>query len=169
MEKEMKQTVITQGEEVMVFTNLIKFLVPQHSTNNAYAIFEETVPPLGGPPPHTHPDEEVFYILEGVFEFVLNDLTNPFRATAGSVIHVPSNVAHTFKNVGGTMGKMVVIITPGNLEHYFRQIGVPVERLPQVPDMHTEPDLSTLDPTKAFELAPIHNIGFILPEVVGRE
>ena len=166
MKNQKEHSAIRNHDEVLVFTNMIKILVPQQATQNTYSIFEETVPPLGGPPPHTHTDEEVFHILEGEFEFVLNDLTNPFKATSGSVVHIPSGALHTFKNVGKTIGKMVVIITPGDLEQYFRQIGIPVEQLDQKPDLSKEPDLSKLDPSKAFELAPVHGIQFILPEAI---
>ena len=89
-----------KGEKLVVLTNVINVLVSNLETENEYAIFEENVPPLGGPPPHMHPDEEIFYILKGEFEFILNDLQNPFKALQGSVVHVPSNALHTFKNVG---------------------------------------------------------------------
>ncbi len=153
------------GDELLVFTNIIKLLVPQSSTDGTYAIFEENVPPLGGPPPHTHPDEEVFYILEGRFEFVLNDLGNPIKALPGSVIHVPSYALHTFKNVGNVPGKMVVIITPGQLEHYFREVGKKLDQGDERPDLSKAPDITKLDVSKAFELAPYHNIEFVMPEI----
>lgn len=156
---------ISQGEELLVFTNVIKLLVTQASTKGNYAVFEESVPPLGGPPPHRHPDEEVFYVLEGEFEFVLNDLSNPFKALPGSVIHIPSNALHTFKNVGKTQGKMVVIVTPGELEHYFRKVGIVLNEETQKPDLSVEPDITKLDVSKAFEYAPEYSIEFLLPEI----
>lgn len=155
-----------QGEELLIFTNLIRLLVPQAATNHQYAVFEENVPPLGGPPPHMHPDEEVFYILEGEFEFILNDLSTPFRAEAGSVVHVPSNALHTFKNIGPKAGKMVVIITPGRLEQYFRQIGTPIKSINERPDLNKAPDLTKLEVAKAFALAGEYGITFCLPEVI---
>ncbi len=84
-------------EELIVLTDVIKVLKSNSETNNEYAVFEENVPPLGGPPPHMHPDEEIFYVVNGEFEFILNDLQNPFKALQGSVVHVPSNALHTFK------------------------------------------------------------------------
>lgn len=155
----------SQGEELLVFTNIIKLLVTQEASNGNYAIFEESVPPLGGPPPHTHPDEEVFYVLNGEFEFILNDLGSPFKALPGSVIHVPSNALHTFKNVGQSAGKMIVIITPGQLEQYFRAVGQKLNLAHIRPEMNQAPDFSKLDVQKAFELAPLHHIEFVMPEV----
>ena len=157
------------NEQFMIFTNLITMLVPGAATGNQYAVFEDNTPPLAGPPPHSHPDEEVFYVIEGLYEFILNDITKPFRVQPGEVVRVPSNALHTFKNVGTTMGKMLTIITPGTLENYFRQIGVPITSATDIPDLTKEPDLSKLDIAKAFALAPQHKVTFYLPQMVPTE
>ncbi|ELR72477.1 hypothetical protein C900_01472 [Fulvivirga imtechensis AK7] len=156
----------SKTEELLVLTNIIKILVSNHETNGEYAVFEENVPPLGGPPPHMHPDEEVFYVIKGEFEFILNDPKSPFRALPGSVVHVPSNALHTFKNVGGTTGKMVVLLTPGKLLDYFRVIGDPIQDEADRPDMNKIPDISKLDMGKVFDNAVEHNIQFVLPEIM---
>jgi len=155
-----------KNETLQVLTNVIKVLVSNHETENSYAVFEENVPPLGGPPPHKHPDEEVFYVIEGDFEFILNDMENQFKALPGSVVHVPSNALHTFKNVGNTQGKMVVLLTPGKLLDYFRVIGNPIEDKTKWPDLTQVPDFLKLDVSRAFAFAQEHNIEFVLPEVM---
>src|SRR5690606_40412672 len=86
-----------KNEEILVLTDVIKVLVSNTEQENGYAVFEENVPPLGGPPPYRHPDEEIFYVLEGKFEFILNDMESLFKVFPGSVVHVPSNVLHTSK------------------------------------------------------------------------
>jgi len=153
-------------EELIVLTDVMKVLVSNGETGNEYAVFEESVPPLGGPPPHMHPDEEIFYVVKGEFEFILNDIQNPFKALQGSVVHVPSNALHTFKNVGKTPGKMVVILSPGKLLDYFRIIGTTVNENTELPDLTKVPDISKIDVSKVFEYAPAHNIRFVLPEVM---
>ncbi|HZH73582.1 MAG TPA: cupin domain-containing protein [Mariniphaga sp.] len=158
-----------RNEELLVLTDVIKVLVSNTRKENHYAIFEERVPPLGGPPPHRHPDEEIFCIIEGKFEFILNDMENPFQVLPGSVVHIPSNAIHTFKNVGGTPGKMVVLLKPGNLLDYFRAIGTPIRNKKDRPDLTQVPDLSKIDLTKVFELAPQYNIEFFLPEVMKKD
>jgi len=155
----------TKKEELLVLTDVINVLVSNTETGNTYAVFEENVPPLGGPPPHRHPDEEVFYVLEGEFEFVLNDLENPFKVLGGSVVHVPSNALHTFKNVGKTAGKMVVILSPGDLLDYFRVIGDPITDESQRPDLTKVPDFSKMDVSKVFEFAGAHSVEFVLPKL----
>ncbi|MCW0483767.1 cupin domain-containing protein [Gaoshiqia sediminis] len=159
----------SKKETLLVLTDVIRVLVGNAETKNTYAVFEENVPPLGGPPPHRHPDEEIFYVLRGEFEFILHDLQRPFRAMPGSVVHVPSNALHTFKNVGGTAGKMVVLLSPGDLLDYFRAIGTPLKNESDEPDLNQVPDFSKLDIHRAFELAPIHQIEFELPGIVKNE
>jgi quercetin dioxygenase-like cupin family protein len=155
-----------EREELIVLTDVIKVLVSNLETGNEYAVFEENVPPLGGPPPHMHPDEEIFYIVKGEFEFILNDIQAPFKALEGSVVHVPSNALHTFKNVGKTPGKMIVLLSPGKLLDYFRVIGKSVDETTELPDLTKVPDVSKLDVTKVFEFAPAHNVQFVLPEIM---
>ncbi len=155
----------SKNEQLLILTDVIKILVSNTKTKNTYAIFEENVPPLGGPPPHSHPDEEVFYILEGEFEFIKNDLNNPFRALPGSVIHIASNEVHTFKNVGKKPGKMIVLLTPGNLLDYFRVIGDSLDETVDYPDLEKVPDFSKLNVEKAFKHASEHNVQFIVPKI----
>ncbi|MER3374867.1 MAG: cupin domain-containing protein [Allomuricauda sp.] len=154
-----------KNEQLLILTDVIKVLVSNTETENKYAIFEENVPPLGGPPPHTHPDEEVFYVLEGEFEFVKNDLNTPFKALPGSVVHVSSNEVHTFKNVGKTPGKMIVMLTPGKLLDYFRAIGDPIHDSSDYPDLKKTPDFSKLNVEKVFKHAEEHNVQFIVPKI----
>ena len=57
--------------------------------------------------PHSHPEDEVFFVLEGTAEFFLNGQTR----TAGpyTSFYCPPNSRHGIKNVGGTTLKYLVI------------------------------------------------------------
>jgi quercetin dioxygenase-like cupin family protein len=48
-----------------------------------------------GAEPHSHPNEQWIYILEGTFKGRIGD--NDFEAKAGSVVYVPSNMVHSGK------------------------------------------------------------------------
>jgi quercetin dioxygenase-like cupin family protein len=50
-------------------------------------------------PRHTHPGEELVYVLEGTLEFQLEGQT-PVTLKAGEVLFVPAGTVHTAKNVG---------------------------------------------------------------------
>jgi quercetin dioxygenase-like cupin family protein len=158
-----QQPSLTAGDQVIVFGHLFKFLRTTADSNNQYSIYEDNVPPAGGPPPHTHPDEELFYVLEGEFEFLLHDLSKPIKASAGAFICIPSMAVHTFKNVGSTTGRMITMLLPGNLEHYFNEIGSRVTSPSQAPDLSVPPDFANMDLSKAFQLAGQHQVSFLLP------
>lgn len=153
---------ISTNEQLVIFGHHLKVLTAPEENNHSYAVIEDNVPPLGGPPPHRHPDEELFYVLEGDFEFILNDLNNPFKAKPGSVIHVPSNALHTFKNVGSTPGKLLTLLFPGDLLQFFRAINE-YKDLGSLPDVSKVPDLSQMDFGKVFAKAAVHQVEFVLP------
>ena len=152
-------------EQLIVLTDLVTLLIPASATAGQYAVWEDIVPPLAGPPPHSHPDEEVFYVISGSFEFMLNDPTQPIQASAGAVIRIPSYALHTYKNVGDTSGKLLTFAMPGKLEDYFRAVGKPVRSSQDIPDLEKVPDFATLDVTDFIGLAPQHDVTFYFPEI----
>jgi quercetin dioxygenase-like cupin family protein len=54
-------------------------------------------------PRHSHPGEEVVYVVEGVLEYQL-DGTPPVTLKAGEVLFIPAGGIHAVKNVGGGKG-----------------------------------------------------------------
>ena len=54
-------------------------------------------------PRHTHPGEEIIYVLEGVLEYQL-DGQPPVTIKAGDVFFIPAGVVHSAKNVGSGNG-----------------------------------------------------------------
>lgn len=149
------------GKQFIVFGHFFNLLVTGEESGGRYFIYEDLVPPGGGPPLHTHPDEELFYIIEGEFQFILNDLATPFRVAPGQLVKVPSNAVHTFKNVGETMGRTLTMLLPGDLEQYYRAVGTQVTDAAQIPDLSKVPDYANMNLSKAFSLAPEHQVTFV--------
>ena len=54
-------------------------------------------------PKHTHPGEEIIYVLEGVLEYEVEGKP-PVTLKAGDVLFIPSGAAHSARNVGTTNG-----------------------------------------------------------------
>lgn len=54
-------------------------------------------------PLHSHPGEEIIYVLEGVWEYQV-DGKGTVRLGAGEVLFIPAGVNHGAKNVGTGMG-----------------------------------------------------------------
>jgi quercetin dioxygenase-like cupin family protein len=53
-------------------------------------------------PRHTHPGEEIIYVIEGSLEYEIGGKT--VRAKAGDVLFVPAGTIHAAKNVGSDNG-----------------------------------------------------------------
>ena len=50
-------------------------------------------------PPHSHPGEEIAYVIEGLLEYRL-DGRPPVTLRAGEVLFIPAGTIHSAKNVG---------------------------------------------------------------------
>lgn len=53
-------------------------------------------------PMHTHPGEEIVYVIEGTFEYEIAGKKS--TAKAGDVLFVPAGTPHTAKNIGTSNG-----------------------------------------------------------------
>lgn len=105
-----------------VFGELVEILVDGQQSNGSVAVLTQTVPPGGGPPPHTHTKEdETFTPLEGEFEMFDGSSWTPLRQ--GEVYFAQRGGTHTFRNAGSIDGKLLVVCTPAGLEVYLEKIG----------------------------------------------
>jgi len=93
-----------EGRAVWVLGGqLLTYKVTAEQTGGAYSLFEGTVPPGGGAPPHIHHrEDESFYVVDGEFEFSRDGET--IKAGPGSLVYVPRGSLHAFENVGGREG-----------------------------------------------------------------
>ena len=58
-------------------------------------------------PPHSHPEDEIFFVLEGRAEFFLNGRTR--TAGAYTSFYCPPNSQHGIRNIGDAVLKYLVI------------------------------------------------------------
>ena len=88
----------------------------------SYSLTEWDVEPgTQGPPIHIHHEhDEGFYIMSGHFGFVLDGVTT--FGKPGAHVLVPKGHAHSFWNAGARPGKLLLIVSPPGLEHYFRDL-----------------------------------------------
>jgi len=107
-----------EGESVWLLGDLYTFKAVSEDTGGAFALWETTSPPQGGPPPHLHHrEDETFYVLEGEMEFWAGGET--IRAGAGYFVYIPRGTMHTFKNVGTTPATFLGTVVPGGFEKFF--------------------------------------------------
>ena len=98
-------------------------LVSNVESADHFGVFCALVPPGAGIPPHTHPDVELFYMLEGELKIFLDGGGFSVRTHQGGF--VPSNAVHGFMNDGPTTAKVLITCTRG-LENFFFEAGRPV-------------------------------------------
>ena len=54
-------------------------------------------------PKHSHPGEEIIYVLEGTWEYTVGD-NAPLTLKAGDVLFIPAGTPHSARNVGSSKG-----------------------------------------------------------------
>jgi mannose-6-phosphate isomerase-like protein (cupin superfamily) len=87
-------------------------------TGGAFEVIEYVGPAV--PPPHVHREhDEAFYILDGVFRFVLG--RDEVEASAGATVIVPRGTRHGFETQPG--GRALLFTIPAGLEGFFVELG----------------------------------------------
>ena len=114
-----------EGKHVNVLGDIFSIFLSKNETNETYSILEIKVYPEGGPPAHLQTREfEGFYILEGELDFNIDG--KQVTSKVGTVINVPPNVVHSFKNNTNNIVRMLVILAPAGLEKAFEEAGIEV-------------------------------------------
>jgi quercetin dioxygenase-like cupin family protein len=88
------------------------------STAGSLTLVESRI--QGGPPRHVHAHEdESFYVLDGALSVSCGD--DVFEAGPRCYVFLPRGVPHHFNTISGP-ATVLLIVTPGGIEAYFREI-----------------------------------------------
>ena len=110
-----------QAVPVKAFGLDLTVLLTTEATDGAISVLIANHKPGEGPPDHVHfSQEEIFFILEGNYELTVDGETSTIGA--GTIVFIPRNVVHRFKNVGETTARMLDWSLPGGQDHYFKAI-----------------------------------------------
>jgi quercetin dioxygenase-like cupin family protein len=106
-----------------------KIVATAAETRNMHFAFEAIEPAGGGPPLHTHANEDEFLlVLEGEMTFYVGGKVT--RAIEGQTAFVPRSVPHCFKNCSKRESRVLVMFTPGNIEGLFEYGNLPAGTTP---------------------------------------
>jgi quercetin dioxygenase-like cupin family protein len=61
----------------------------------SYEVFLQRGPEGSGPPPHSHPWDESFFVIKGEIDFGIG--ADSTTATAGTLVHLPAGTVHWFR------------------------------------------------------------------------
>jgi quercetin dioxygenase-like cupin family protein len=91
-------------------------------TAGSFSLWEAVVPPGDGPPPHTHHrEDEAFYVLSGELVFEFDGETH--RVTSGGFVFGARGRRHSFRNVGDTPARLLILGVPGaGLDQMFAEL-----------------------------------------------
>ena len=71
-------------------------------------------PNTGGPPVHDHPEDHVFYVIEGVMSLLIDGRWH--EAPRGSYAVIPGGTPHSFENRSQQRAGIISFNTPGGFE-----------------------------------------------------
>jgi quercetin dioxygenase-like cupin family protein len=136
-----------EGKTVLVGgADFITYKIRSAETGGAFFCFEASSSPGFGPPLHTHSYRELFYVLEGEYEFTVQQDAElrTILGKPGTAVSVDADVPHTFRNAGDSQGRLLFVHMPAALEEFFEEYGVPVSRPGEVPQGLEPPDFAAM-------------------------
>jgi len=85
---------------------------------------EQLCPQRSGPPPHTHEQDEVIYVIEGQLTLIVGQ--EKVTAKAGSLAYIPSHCVHSFR-VDTPTARLLNFYLPGGFERTIAEFAAPAE------------------------------------------
>ncbi|MBM6443994.1 cupin domain-containing protein [Pseudomonas mohnii] len=100
----------------------------------------------GGPPPHFHPWDEAFLVIDGQVEVTVEGKATTI--SAGGYVHIPGGSVHAYKNISPT-ARMIGVVSDPRGGQFFAAM-----------DRFKVPD----DLPRIFEIAKRYDVTFLLPK-----
>jgi quercetin dioxygenase-like cupin family protein len=127
------------GEEITVLAS--------GGQTGSYEIFHQAGPENSGPPPHSHPWDEAFYVIKGDIAFGIGD--REMLAAPGTLVHLPAGTTHWFR-FGKDGGEMISMTSREGASHMFTDFDREIAR--------ERPDVD-----KLIEVGARHGLTVTLP------
>lgn len=114
-----------KGVDYWVWGDRYSFKTTARESNGAHALFEMTVNPGSGTPPHIHhAEDEMFYVLDG--ELSLWCVNEKILALPGTFVAIPKGTVHRWANESQRTACCLVFLVPGGFDEFLMKIGIPV-------------------------------------------
>ena len=86
------------------------YFLATHGQTGSYEVYLHEAPKDAGLPPHFHPWDEAFYVIDGDVDFTCGGICATVKA--GGFVHVPAGTVHPFRCASATA--KVLDVTSGN-------------------------------------------------------
>ena len=102
-------------------TEAITLIATSEQTGGSIGVFEDITPPGDGPPRHVHyGSDELFYVLEGEFLFLVGERQE--SVSPGTYVFAPRGTVLTYKVIGTQRGRLLSAFIPGGPEGAFEEL-----------------------------------------------
>jgi mannose-6-phosphate isomerase-like protein (cupin superfamily) len=108
----------TRSKDLNIVGEIINVLADASQTNGP-EVFEQHGPEGAGPPPHTHPWDEAYFMVEGQMDVILGERT--VVLTAGGFVYIPAGTVHGFR-FRANGGKFVSFNSAAGAAKLFREL-----------------------------------------------
>jgi quercetin dioxygenase-like cupin family protein len=128
----MAQAIITEtsaARALNVVGEEVRVLVSSDQTAS-YEVFHQMGADGDGPPPHSHPWDEAFYVIRGAITFGTDD--HELIGQPGTFVHVPGGTTHWFR-FGAGGGEMISLTSRAGAAAMFAEFDR--EIAPDKPDL----------------------------------
>ena len=138
------------GEKMPVLGTNVRFLLEAARTNHAFSLMEVELPRDQGPPPHDHPWDEAYYIVDGRVWFLVDD--KEMIVSTGDFVYAPGGTVHSFRGAGDEPARVLVFDAPATAEGFFKEAAKEVvsypEDLAKVPEIGLRHGLRFMPPAQ---------------------
>jgi quercetin dioxygenase-like cupin family protein len=148
MSKEIVVKADGKGESLHVMGANVKFICGADKTDSTWSLMEVALPENAGPPPHDHPWDEAYYVVEGDVRFLIEGKEQ--IVTAGGFVYAPAGTLHGFQGASKTPARVLIFDAPAHAEAFFREVDREVKEMPR-------------DLAKVPEIGRRHQIRFAAP------
>ena len=117
-----------------IFGVRLQFLIAPQQSSGKISLYRGTLPPGIVVPLHSHPEPEIFYVLEGNLEVYQESGAQQGWSIAhpGNAVDIQANIKHALRNTSSSP-VTTVLVTPDRLYEFFREIARPVDGPPDTP------------------------------------
>lgn len=119
----------SDAESFEVLEHLFRLRLPGRATGDSLVMAEDWHRAGGDAPLHTHPQAELFYVLEGEVAYTVEEdgVTRAWRAGAGELVYLPPHTPHAVANRSSRLSRQLMIHGDAEREVYLRRIGQPID------------------------------------------
>jgi quercetin dioxygenase-like cupin family protein len=114
--------VVTASEPFWFLGTLVRPKLTGEQTGGRFGLWEAVLPRGAAPPLHTHPQDETFYVLEGMLAVWLG--SERVDCGTGAVVFAPGGTTHAFR-VESDTARLLFLSTPAGIEGWVRELSEP--------------------------------------------